>query len=197
MNQRITLKEASLQRILDAGAARLRAEGLAGTGIVPVMQDAGLTHGAFYSHFTNKDELMVAAFQHALVKNRPRWIGRASAESWAQRLVRLAKRYLTPAHRDDLGDSCALAALASEAARAHPAFRRAYEVELSKSLGAICDAPKDSAVSEQARYDQAIVLMALCIGGISLSRAVEGKEMSDRILAACRHAAAHIATADQ
>ena len=47
MNKRSDIKEASLQRILEAGAARLRQEGLSGTGIIPVMNDAGLTHGTF------------------------------------------------------------------------------------------------------------------------------------------------------
>src|SRR5689334_10369268 len=30
------------------------------------MRDAGLTHGAFYSHFNTKDELASAAFAHAI-----------------------------------------------------------------------------------------------------------------------------------
>jgi TetR/AcrR family transcriptional repressor of nem operon len=191
MTQRSILKEASLQRILDAGAIRLREEGIAGAGIAPVMHDAGLTHGAFYSHFTNKDELVVAAFRHALTDNRPRWIGRGGKESWTQRLTRLAKRYLTPAHRDDLADSCALATLASEAARANPAFRQAYEEELTKSLHAICNTPEGGFV-EPEQFDQAIALMALCVGGVALSRAVDSEAFSDRILAACRNAAAHI-----
>ncbi len=51
MKKRSALKEASLKRILTSGAARLREEGLSGSGISTVMKDAGLTHGAFYSHF--------------------------------------------------------------------------------------------------------------------------------------------------
>jgi|GEM_PF-219143 len=196
MNQRSILKEASLLRILEAGAARLREEGTSGAGIVPVMHDAGLTSGAFYSHFANKDELVVAAFQHALTKTRPRWIGRSRKESWAQRLLRLANRYLTTVHRDDLAESCAFAALASDAARANPEFRRAYEEELSKSLKAICDVPEGGVSVDPERFDQAIVFMALCVGGISLARAVDGEAFSNRILTLCRNAAARIAALD-
>jgi TetR/AcrR family transcriptional repressor of nem operon len=54
------------------------------------MQEAGLTHGAFYAHFNNKDELAAAAFRFALLDNRPRWMGQARKESWPGRLVRLA-----------------------------------------------------------------------------------------------------------
>lgn len=188
MSLRSTLKETSLQRILGAGAARLRQEGLSGAAITAVMQDAGLTHGAFYSHFTGKDELVVAAFRHALTQNRPRWMGYATGEAWPLRLMRLAKRYLTAAHRDDLAASCALAALVSDAARAHPEFRRAYEKELRKSLSVICDAPAGGAGADPERFDEAISFMALCVGGISLARAVEEKPLSERILAACRRA---------
>lgn len=196
MNQRTTLKEAALQRILAAGAERLRKEGLSGAAIAPIMQDAGLTHGAFYTHFANKDELVIAAFQHALTNHRLRWMGRTRQESWPERLIRLAKRYLTTGHRDDLADSCALAALVSEAARAHPRFRQAYEEELNKSLAAICDLPRGSIPIDLERFDEAIMLIALCIGGISLARAVEGEEFSDRILTVCRNAVARIAIRD-
>ena len=68
-------------RILDVAASRLRVEGITGAAIAPVMQEAGLTHGAFYSHFANKDELSIAAFRHALVENRPRWVGKLQKES--------------------------------------------------------------------------------------------------------------------
>ena len=142
MASRSDLKEASLRRILTAGASRLRVEGLSGAAIAPVMQEAGLTHGAFYGHFNNKEDLAAAAFRFALVDNRPRWTGQARQESWPSRVVRLGKRYLTIAHRDDLADSCALAALASDAARSSPGFKKVYEEELRKSLRAICIPPR-------------------------------------------------------
>ncbi|MBX3516691.1 MAG: TetR/AcrR family transcriptional regulator [Rhodospirillales bacterium] len=188
MSARAELKSASLQRILNASAARLRQEGLSGAAVAAVMLDAGLTHGAFYCHFANKEELAIAALRHALKDNRRRWVGNARRESWLDRLTRLGRRYLTPAHRDELADSCALAALASDAARSGPAFKAAYQEEALKSLRAICAAADDDATIEPARFDDAIAFLALCIGGMSLARAVDDKAFSDRILAACRQA---------
>jgi TetR/AcrR family transcriptional repressor of nem operon len=188
MGSRSDLKEASLRRILTAGASRLRAEGLSGAAIAPVMQDAGLTHGAFYAHFNNKDELAAAAFRFALLDNRPRWMGQARKESWPGRLVRLGKRYLAMAHRDDLADSCALAALASDAARSNPGFKKVYEEELRKSLRAICNSPDEGSPIDPARLDDAIAFMALCVGGISLARAVDDPVFSEQILTVCRQA---------
>ena len=69
--KRADSKQESQDRILDAAARRLREEGLTGAGIAAVMRDAGLTHGAFYSHFGTKDELAGAAFAHAIGTGRP------------------------------------------------------------------------------------------------------------------------------
>lgn len=181
MALRSELKEASLQRILDAAAVRLREEGLGGAAIASVMRDAGLTHGAFYAHFGNKNDLAIAALRHALVENRQRWVGQMRRESWLQRLARLARRYLNKAHRDDLADSCALATLAGEAARGDDAFRQAYAEELHKSLHGIC-AGSDAALTPSAQqYDQAIAFMALCVGGMSLARAVADPQFSENL----------------
>ena len=188
MALRAELKQASLRRILDAASRRLRREGLRGAAIAPVMQEAGLTHGAFYAHFGTKDDLTAAALRHALADNRPRWMGRARDPSWALRLARLARRYLTPAHRDAPEAGCALAAVASEAGRGEAAFRRVYEQELCRSLDAI----RNAEAPGPERLDEAIAFMALCVGGITLARAVEDQAFSDRILAACRAAAARI-----
>lgn len=192
MTTRSELKTASLNRILDAAARRLRSEGLEGAAIATVMKDAGLTHGAFYSHFSNKEELAAAAFRHALADNRPRWVGRTGDAGWAARLARLARRYLTPVHRDTPEDGCALAAVAGDAARGSAAFRGTFEQELLKSLAAIRATGAEN-TAEPAPMDEGLAFLALCVGGLTLSRAVADPALSERILAACRAAAPHLA----
>lgn len=199
MGIRSELKTASLNRILESAARRLRCEGLEGAAIATVMKDAGLTHGAFYSHFSNKEELAAAAFRHALVDNRPRWIGGTRDAGWAARLARLARRYLTPGHRDTPEDGCALAAVAGDAARGTAAFRQTFEQELLKSLAAISatgeakTTERSGNEAEPVPVDEGLAFLALCIGGLTLSRAVADPALSDRILAACRAAAPHLA----
>ena len=181
-------KRESLDRILDAAARRLREEGIDGAAIVPVMRDAGLTHGAFYSHFSSKEELASAAFGRAITTGRSHWIAPSRGESWGARLTSLAKRYLSSAHRDDLSTSCGFATLSSDAAHASDEFRASYEHELRKSLAAICD---DDEADD--RLDDAIALMAICVGGMSLSRAVVDPKLSARILRVARETAAKLA----
>jgi TetR/AcrR family transcriptional regulator, transcriptional repressor for nem operon len=179
-------KQQSLDRILDAAARRIREEGLDGAAIVPVMRDAGLTHGAFYSHFSNKDDLASAAFSRAINTGRAHWIKPPRGESWRERLTGLAKRYLTTAHRDDLSTSCGFASLSSDAAHASVDFRASYERELRGSLAAICAGDDD-------RLDDAIALMTVCVGGMALARAVADPKFSGRILRVAREAAAKLA----
>ncbi|MGH8758700.1 MAG: TetR/AcrR family transcriptional regulator, partial [Burkholderiales bacterium] len=188
IGQRARQKNESLARILDASAARLRVDGPAGAAVAQVMSDAGLTHGAFYSHFSSKEEMAIAAFRHALAASRPRWIGNTKDTSWGQRAARLARSYLSRTHRDDRATSCALSALATDAPRMSAGFREAYEQELRKSLSAMEGRPF-AEVGEHQSVDESIALLALCVGGMALARAVESESFSSRILKVCRAAA--------
>lgn len=194
MNTRAQKKEESRQRILTSAAKRLRREGLGGAGVAAVMDDAGLTHGAFYSHFQNKGELARAALEEALRHNRKRWTGGWSRGSWASRLSDLAKRYLTPNHRDNLDDSCALTALCSETARSDESFRATYQTELTKTLSAIADQNFNELDRQQA--DDVLAFMSLLVGSMALSRAVDSGPLSDRILDVGREAASRLASVD-
>jgi TetR/AcrR family transcriptional repressor of nem operon len=189
-------KQESLDKILDAAARRIREEGLDGAAIVPVMRDAGLTHGAFYSHFSSKDDLANAAFARAITTGRSHWIKPRRGEPWRERLTSLAKRYLTTAHRDDLSTSCGFATLSSDAAHASDDFRACYEHELRGSLAAICEEVADERSTKtdtDERLDDAIALMTVCVGGMALARAVADPKFSGRILRVAREAAAKLA----
>ena len=52
-------KQATRQRILEAAGRRFKKQdGIDGAGVAAVMSDAGLTNGAFYAHFTSKENLV-------------------------------------------------------------------------------------------------------------------------------------------
>jgi hypothetical protein len=62
--------------------------------------------------------IMREAFRHGFTEGRPRWIGTAADGSWAARVARLARHYLSRRHRDERVGSCGFSALAAGAARA-------------------------------------------------------------------------------
>ncbi|NRP38750.1 HTH-type transcriptional regulator AcrR [Marinobacterium sp. xm-a-121] len=182
MNQRAIQKLETRNRLLDAASKRLRSEGLTGSSVASVMKDAGLTHGGFYSHFSDKDELTREAFIHSLARNRESWMNQEAGESWKQRLNRLAKRYLTPKHRDNLDTSCPFAALGTEAARSKPEFKTVFEQELTKSLSRLCE--EDFTQLEHSKGDEALAYLSMLVGALILSRAVSSEDLSGRILTA-------------
>jgi len=54
-NARAAAKEASHERIVTAAARAIRRSGYDGTGVTDIMKEAGLTHGAFYAHFSSRE----------------------------------------------------------------------------------------------------------------------------------------------
>jgi AcrR family transcriptional regulator len=50
--------EETVQRILDAGRSCFRIYGFSGTRVDDIVEVAGISHGAFYLYFRNKEELL-------------------------------------------------------------------------------------------------------------------------------------------
>lgn len=102
--------------------------------------------------------------------------------------------YLGPKRTSDLGKSCALASLSPEVVRADQPTRDAY----ADALGRIIDevATGLAGGSSAQREDEAIALLALLSGGVTLARAVPDAALAERIAKAVRrHALAMTARA--
>ena len=56
-----TQKERTRARILDEAAWAMREHGSDGIGVAALMKRAGLTHGGFYAHFKDRDDLVAHA----------------------------------------------------------------------------------------------------------------------------------------
>ncbi|MGL1465720.1 TetR/AcrR family transcriptional regulator, partial [Vibrio parahaemolyticus] len=53
-------------------SARYREHGFEGVGIARLMNELGLTHGGFYAHFQDKEDLVAEASALALEQSRER-----------------------------------------------------------------------------------------------------------------------------
>ncbi|HRC40134.1 TetR/AcrR family transcriptional regulator [Nostocoides sp.] len=185
-------KEATRRRMIETASRRFKSDGIDGSGIATLVADAGLTNGAFYGHFASKDELIAAVLSQQLevqvgvVNDLPP--GLASVEEYL-------RRYLSPAHRDDLAGGCPSAALLDEIGRCDQSVREAYTDGASALIAAISrhlDADPGDNPSTNAR---AIGLFTLLVGSIQAARAVTDPELSERILAAGYANAMTLATA--
>ncbi|RWX60538.1 TetR/AcrR family transcriptional regulator [Mesorhizobium sp. M4B.F.Ca.ET.089.01.1.1] len=174
-------KDASRGRIMEVAAERFRSDGIAASGLATIMSDAGLTNGAFYPHFQSKAELVresVAAALDAQSQQMQEVLAAGGPEM-------AIDAYLSAAHRDNPEKGCASAALLPEIARQPPETRQVY-TELFLSL-----VSQVSAALPPGKDPEGVALgvFSTLIGALQLARAVEGTELSDRILSAGADAA--------
>jgi TetR/AcrR family transcriptional regulator, transcriptional repressor for nem operon len=168
------------QRILDEAARLFREQGIAGAGVDTVTDAAGLTHGAFYSQFGSKEEVVAEALSLALDESREWWERIANGSDKRRALERIIDDYLSPRHRNSPGKGCAVAALGSDLSRQSKKVRGVFTKRLEEGLAALANLVPAKAPSR--RRDVAIQLYSAMVGAMILSRAVDDDLLSRRIL---------------
>ncbi|HEY0015255.1 MAG TPA: TetR/AcrR family transcriptional regulator [Longimicrobium sp.] len=176
-------KEKTREQIVSAAARAFREEGVDAVSVGELMGRAGLTHGGFYAHFRNKDQLVAEACRCALRESSARLMAAARRAPPGERLAAFIRAYASPAHRDDPGGGCIMPALAAELGRHEaPEVRAAFTESLAESVATLARAlPEDGDVD---RTDRALALMSGLAGAVMLARAVDDPALSDRILRA-------------
>jgi TetR/AcrR family transcriptional regulator, transcriptional repressor for nem operon len=178
-------KEKTREQIVSAAARAFREEGVAGVSVPELMGRAGLTHGGFYAHFRNKDQLVAEACRCALKESSTRLIETARRAPPGERLAAFIRAYASSAHRDDPGGGCIMPALAAELGRHDaPEVRAAFTESFSESIATLARALPEEEGSD--RTDRALALMSGLAGAVMLARAVDDPALSDRILQASR-----------
>ncbi|MET3577412.1 AcrR family transcriptional regulator [Mesorhizobium robiniae] len=170
-------KDASRQRIMDVAAERFRSDGIAASGLAGIMGEAGLTNGAFYPHFPSKAALVRESVATALEAQAAQ-IQELLAAGGPSMAI---DAYLSAEHRDNPGKGCASAALLPEIAREPAETRQVYAEHLLKLVRQVAAELTPDARDPE---DVAFGVFATLIGTLELSRAVNGTELSDRILEA-------------
>jgi AcrR family transcriptional regulator len=177
-------KQATRQRIIEAAGRRFKQDGIDGAGVAAVMSDAGLTNGAFYAHFTSKEDLVANVLADQLRTQRQSFDAQPSDRAGLEAFIR---SYLSPEHRDECADGCPSAALLDEIARRPAASRQVYTDEL---MGIVDDiaARLDPTDADAARTD-ALTVFGLMVGTLQLARTLTDCDLSDQLLARGRETA--------
>jgi TetR/AcrR family transcriptional regulator, transcriptional repressor for nem operon len=171
-------KQATRQRIVEAAGRRFKQDGIDGAGVAALMSDAGLTNGAFYAHFTSKEDLVANVLADQLRAQRQSLDSQPSDRAGLEAFVR---SYLSPQHRDQCADGCPSAALLDEIARRPAATRQVFTDELMGVMDDIA-ARLDPTDVEAARTD-ALTVFGLMVGTLQLARALTDRDLSDQLLA--------------
>ena len=182
-------KEETRQRILEAAGKLFREHGYNGIGVDAIMAEAGLTAGGFYAHFQSKEELFAEAIASAF-RNRGNSLRSAdSNQDDAEWLKNLIYGYLSRTHRDMIAEGCPLPSITPDVMRGSEQVRASYEKSVRQFTASIIAHLEPGESSEKER---ALAIIAQCIGGLMMARAVNDEELSNQLLKASRQAAMKI-----
>lgn len=170
-------KQATRQRIIETAGHRFKQDGIDGSGIATLMADAGLTNGAFYAHFSSKDDLVAHVVADQLDTQAESFRGLPPGRAGLEGFLR---EYLSPQHRDNPADGCPSAALLDEIARCPAGTKHAYTDGAQAILDEIAArlAPEDP----QSARAKALALYTIAVGTLQVSRVVSDPKVADEVL---------------
>jgi len=173
---------ATRKRIIEVASEAFRSRGIHATGVAEIMATAGLTHGGFYRHFDSKEQLITEALTLSLDELVA--AAEEAADSGAGALLEHFQHYVSPEYRDNIAQTCPLAANGSELVRADEMTRRIASEGFKRIFATL--ARYIPAVDEDAATDSAIGIFTNMIGALTISRLVDDPALSDRILSVTR-----------
>ncbi len=167
-----TRKAAIRAEIAEHAARLFRLRGHAGTNIDDIMLAAGLTRGAFYAHFTSKDDLFaeIVRMGHGLLPKL-----RA-----AEKVGAVLDGYLDREGLTATAQGCALASLSGDVARSPLAARLAYANVLHGVIAELARGKKRGLDAD------ATAAAILAVGAVTLARASGDTRLSDWLLRCSR-----------
>lgn len=171
-------KAKAREAILQAGAQALRTNGFNGIGVDGLAAAAGVTSGAFYSNFSNKEALLESVIEACLGKP---FIDSdaASVTERREQLKGWLVEYISQYHRENPALGCVMPTLSADVARAGSVVRDAYGrkmLELVRKISTALDGP------EQDRERRAWSIVAMMVGAIGISRAMPDGEETNRAI---------------
>lgn len=168
--------QANRRRILDAASRLFREKGFEAVSVAEVMKAAGLTHGGFYGHFDSKDDLIAQTVVHIFGAGDEGQVSDGVDGRWGDYL----DAYLSPRHRDRIGEGCPTAALIADVRRQTPAARQAMAEGFRSQIDRIASAIPKAEPAEARR--EAIGTWASMVGALVLARTINDPALSDEIL---------------
>ncbi|WP_447890958.1 TetR/AcrR family transcriptional regulator [Pseudomonas hormoni] len=158
------------EKLLESSAVSAKKSGFSTVGVDALMKAIGLSGGAFYSHFSSKDELFASIVEKELGQS----LERLGADQDRDRLERCLKHYLSMSHVEHPESGCALPALGAEIARSNVMIRQQAEkwiCRLQESWAQILES--DSL---------AWAILSQCIGALVVARMLATPEIQRTVL---------------
>ncbi len=174
-------KDKTRKKILQSAFQLFTAKGFDGVTVNELMENCGLTRGAFYAHFSGKsalynESLKFAASASKLSELKPNNI---SDKAW---LGQLLDGYLSLNHVNGIRP-CPLAFLATDIVtqdqEAKETYTRVYE-GMNKAIMAY------TKTFYSCHQDEILSVTAMVIGAVAISRTLEDQKTVVKLLTSCR-----------
>lgn len=163
------------ERIVARAAELFNTHGYGGTAIVDVMAAVNLEKGGIYRHFASKDELALAAFDHAadIVRGRVT-SAMASEANAADTLLAVVDMFSSYANSPPLPGGCPILNTAIESDDGHPLLRARAQAALRELQGLLHAAVEQGIACHELRQDVqsdrlATLIVATMEGAVMMS----------------------------
>ena len=171
-------------RLVETAAVRFKERGLDGISLADLMKDLALTHGGFYKHFASRDELVAEALKLALDRSAAAMRDRL-ASGGKPDMTAFVDFYLGEAHRDDMAEGCAVAALAGDATRKSAHIQAQFREHIERNIDALSEVLHPERPAADSRATAILILSAL-YGALIMARAVGDSAVSREVLRTVR-----------
>ncbi|MFG0216535.1 TetR/AcrR family transcriptional regulator, partial [Brevibacillus porteri] len=167
------------EKIVGSAADAFRKNGIKEVSVPQIMKGAGLTHGGFYAHFANKDQLVAEACRKAIEETIALLQSATDHKADDSKIQTVIDYYLSTTHRDKLEKSCILPTLSSEISRSSEDIRETFTEEVTRFISFI-----SGMVGNNDQKSMAII--SALVGSLLLARSVDDPELSQNILDASK-----------
>ena len=173
------------RKIVRDASRRVRAEGLNGAAVSAVMKDAGLTHGGFYKHFGNKDDLLLESVREGFREIEDTLVHAAEQSPPGEAWKSVVKTYLSMELCEHPERGCPLAALSPELARATKRMKPQIAAELVNYKNRMLPFMPGQQTADKERAFFAI--FSTMIGAVEIARLLPDRATREKVLANTRN----------
>ncbi|HTI73943.1 MAG TPA: TetR/AcrR family transcriptional regulator [Mycobacterium sp.] len=179
-------KAKARRALLEAGTRSMKAAGFNGIGVDGLAAGAGVTSGAFYSNFANKEEMLEAIVETAVGEPFLSDTESADKAELRREIKKFLDEYLTILHVAHPSEGCPTAALSVDVGRAGASTRATYERKLTAWAARIADSLDGP---RRDRERRAWSILSLMVGAISIARAMSNATAQTAVVDSARRTA--------
>ena len=167
--------------MLTAGARALKSHGFNGIGVDGLASVAGVTSGAFYSNFANKEAMLEAVIDAGLGEPLLSNTDSVSVAQGRTMLTSFLQEYINTEHGADPAEGCVMPALSADVSRAQQSVKDTYERKMRALVTRIASLLDGE---EPDRERRAWSVVAIMVGAILVARGMpERSELRGALLA--------------